>query len=237
MIRARFSFAVCALALVCTGCAYTPPSAVPAVTGLGTRIEDARWFSSCFRMPLGDDGAPRWAVDLALADRVLAPLLATHQAHLGLWRFHRRAGNDVAGHQFSLLVYVSAERYAQMRQAIDGSTALRAMIESGLVREVVHECRAPQQLPLVEATSDPAWDPALQRAWPYFIMGVSASWLALVQEFADAAGTETDVLTKYQKVEARINKLWGLQGRHAFLHHLSAVYGYQPLRMEQWLRF
>ncbi|MGE3500183.1 MAG: hypothetical protein AB7N53_20160 [Candidatus Binatia bacterium] len=228
------------LAGLFAGCATAP-----APTGLGTTgaglvapRADQHWQTVCFRMPFDDAGHPVWARDLVLADRVVAPALAAHAAEIPLWRFHRRAARDGAGHQFSLLVFADPGVHADLRRHIEASPLLAAWRTHGELREVTFECRAAQRSPEVAATSDPAWDPAIQRAWPHFIMGVSASWLALVHDLAQGVDAEADdLVAAYAKVDARITELWGAQGQHAFLHHLGAVYGYRPVRIQTWMNY
>jgi len=225
------------------GC--TPPPkpesrTAPSLPDGGTDTPDVqrRWYTTCFRMPLDADGKPDWALDLLLADRVAAPALAAHAADIGLWRFHRRAAPDAAGHQFSLLVHASPQTAAQLRERFDADPTLRELLASGRLSRLVHDCRATQGTSDVAATSDPAWDPSIQRAWPWFIMGVSASWLALIQDLArDQPPVGGDPLPTYRAIDARIEQLWAAQGQHAFLHHLSGLYGYRPLRIETLMRY
>ena len=33
----------------------------------------------------------------------------------------------------------------------------------------------------------------------------------------------------YQEVNTTLSELWRKEGRHAFLHHLNALFGYEPL--------
>ncbi|GAA4959031.1 hypothetical protein GCM10025791_44900 [Halioxenophilus aromaticivorans] len=40
-----------------------------------------------------------------LADQVVEPMLTAMAEPIALWRFHRRAGRDKAGHQFSFMFY------------------------------------------------------------------------------------------------------------------------------------
>jgi hypothetical protein len=60
-------------------------------------------------------------------------------------------------------------------------------------------------------------------------------WLNLVVEIAErdlkdhrpASLEEIDVF--YRQVDETVTGLWQKTGRHAFLHHLNAVFEYQPL--------
>lgn len=241
----RLAPRACLLLLAtCVGACTPPPKiaprAIPSMPNGATDRPEAerRWYTTCFRMPFDADGKPEWALDLLLADRVAAPALSAHAADIRLWRFHRRAAADAAGHQFSLLVYASAPTAERLRERFDADPTLRDLLASGRMSGVVHGCRAAQGTPDVEATSDPAWDPSIQRAWPWFIMGVSASWLALIQDLArDRPPVGADPLPAYREIDGRIGQLWAAQGQHAFLHHLSGLYGYRPLRIETWMRY
>ncbi len=228
-------FAVVLALLTLAGCASTSPAPhLEAATADSAR----RWHTSCFRFHLDTQQRPVWALDLLLADRVLAPALETYRADIPLWRVHRRYADDAAGHQFSVLMYTSDISYREITQAFDRHPALRALQDNGRLRQVQHGCRAEQSTAAVEATSDPAWDPAIQRTWPHFIMGVSASWLALIQDLAtQTPPEEARLLDAYADIDTRISELWAGQGQHAYLHHLSGVYGYKPLRIQTLMQY
>lgn len=232
-------------AMLLAGCATPPvPPATPlprALMGSGEAVKAqaaGRWHTTCFNMPFDGEGRPVWGRDLLLADRVAAPLLAAHAKDIVLWRFHRRAARDAAGHRFSLLLYADDASYAAITTAIDADPTVASMLQAGSLSKVVHDCRAEQSRADVAATSDPQWPAAIQRTWPYFIMGVSASWLALIEELAtDMPPDATDPVTAYSAIDAQIAELWAAQGQHAYLHHLSGLYGYKPLRIQTWMQF
>lgn len=79
-------------------------------------------------------------------------------------------------------------------------------------------------------TSDPAWPASIQREWPSFIMSASRMWLGLVQTEARRHDT-SDLHARYRATEEAIDELWFNEGNHAFFHHLSALFGYKPLRV------
>jgi hypothetical protein len=89
--------------------------------------------------------------------------------------------------------------------------------------------------PDIEDTSDAKWSPALQKAWPYFIMGASQMWLDLIDkliaERPSGKGSTTLEQTRqlYRDVDVEVLRVWQNEGRHAFLHHLNAIFEYEPL--------
>jgi hypothetical protein len=232
-IRPLMTLLLALLALA--GCVSAPPPGHSAPT---SHDSPRRWHTSCFRFHRDAQQRPVWALDLLLADRMLAPALEIYRADIPLWRVHRRAADDDAGHQFSVLLYTSDATYGEITQFFDRSPALRALQDNGRLRQVMHGCRAAQSTAAIEATSDPAWDPAIQRTWPWFIMGVSASWLALIRDLETQSPlVETSLIDGYAGIDRRIGELWAGQGQHAYLHHLSGIYGYRPLRIQTWMQY
>ena len=47
---------------------------------------------------------PAWHMDSMVAHLVVSPILNGKRPQIELWRFHRRAGRDGAGHQFNFIL-------------------------------------------------------------------------------------------------------------------------------------
>ena len=66
-------------------------------------------------------------------------------------------------------------------------------------------------------------------------MGASQMWLDLISQMArDEASTNAELSfdqldEHYAGAGAAITSLWQNEGRHAFLHHLNALFGYEPI--------
>ena len=93
-----------------------------------------------------------------------------------------------------------------------------------------------EELGRLEQSSDPNWPIEIQRSWPYFIMGASQGWLMLIQELSadpplEGSVTYDQLLEHYRDVDTRLTAQWREYGQHAYLHHLSAVFGYEPIRL------
>jgi hypothetical protein len=74
----------------------------------------------------------------------------------------------------------------------------------------------------------------MQNTWPYYIMGVSRMWLAMVDQVSRESGmaaeaTLGETLEHYARVNDAITHIWQQEGYHALLHHLNAIYGYEAL--------
>jgi hypothetical protein len=93
----------------------------------------------------------------------------------------------------------------------------------------------------IEDMSDPHWSPTLQRNWPSFIMGVSALWLGLIDDqmanVTEEDLNESGILGPYRQADTAITSMWRKEGQHAFLHHLSAIFGYEPLMIRKEITF
>lgn len=83
--------------------------------------------------------------------------------------------------------------------------------------------------PGIADVSDTDWTPGMQRAWPYFIQGVSRLWLELIREIEAGGEWPDDLEARYAAIGEALDTLWRNQGDHALLHHLNAVFGYREV--------
>jgi hypothetical protein len=90
--------------------------------------------------------------------------------------------------------------------------------------------------PNIEDTSDGHWSPHIRKSWPFFIMGVCQMWLSLIENISEVIDGKKQrktslkkMLSFYQQVNESIKILWREEGCHAMLHHLNAIFGYEPL--------
>ncbi|MGY6274591.1 hypothetical protein [Methylomonas sp. MgM2] len=208
----------------------------------GTTAKDhSFWWKCRFKVVWPDAEEVDWAVDLLLAHAVVLPVLSQYAKDIPYWRFHRRAARDSAGHQFTFLFYGAPELASSIFEAIDESEVLKNTLNANLVTEAVMDNPNQPRLPDIGDASDPNWSPELQNNWPSFIMGVSSLWLGLIiEDMQDSPRTYKDIhqlLEKYREVNARITDKWRYEGQHALLHHLNAIFGYQPMLFRKELEF
>lgn len=210
----------------------TPADDVPA--GSMTAAEDENtWWSIAFRLRWEPEDTPDWYLDALLADQICAPALAALAPQISLWRFHRRASDDGTGHRFSLLAYtdpVTADiLFGQIRQA----SLLRWLESDERIDSVTMTRLDRPELPPIADTSDVSWPAEIQASWPWFIMGVSQTWLSLIKQVTAEQPLEepspAKLLDYYRTVNDRVSALWRDYGQHVYLHHLNALFGYEPL--------
>jgi len=197
------------------------------------------WWYVRFRVawPEGED-AP-WHPDVWLADRVLGPLLDEEADAIALWRFHRRAARDGAGRQFSFIFRATPATTVRVNQRIRGDAVVHWMQADGLLETVVFDDPARPSRPGIGDTSDAAWTPAMQRAWPHFILGVSRLWLELLRELERDGDWPRAQEARYAAISEALDEHWRSEGGHALLHHLNAVFGYKEVQIlrRELLRF
>lgn len=200
------------------------------------------WHAMRFR--LNRDEQIQWQLDPMLAHQVWLPILEHTIDKPPLWRFHRRAGNDAAGHQFSVIFYASPVQAEHIFAQARSNPLVNRLIDSGHIKKILLKQNAYKNSQELAATSDSNWPEPLQRQWPLFIMGVSATWLGLIDEAATHC-TEGSVINEdldqilecYEQANQSITELWSVHGQHAFLHHLNAAFGYQPLQFMRLMNF
>lgn len=239
MPRMPSVYAILALALMLTLSACTrvvtvrtPVEDLPAASLDAARVGDA-WWSIAFIVQWDQEQEPDWHLDALLADQVCAPALAERGTDVGLWRFHRRAGYDETGHRFSLLVYTDTPTAESLYEGVRERSVLQWLESEGRVTSVtLTRVHAPEQSS-VAGSSDRAWPPEIQASWPWYIMGVSQTWLSLIDQVRAEDpledGSTVALLEHYETVNERVNDLWRNHGQHVYLHHLNALFGYAPL--------
>ena len=121
------------------------------------------------------------------------------------------------------------------------STILQQALNEKVVEKTIFHDPAKPSRPQIEAMSDPHWSQTLQRNWPSFIMGVSALWLGLIDDQMATVSTQSlevsGLLESYRQADITITSMWREEGQHAFLHHLSAIFGYEPLLIRREIIF
>lgn len=222
------------------GCAGTslPPASDPSLPDALAPVPDGHgWWSVRFRMDRPDDKT-RWESDLLIAHRIVAPLVKAYRRDIELWRFHRRFAKDSMGHQFSFLFFASAETALRINQQVIVDPVVEQLFSSGTVVEVLTDDVTHNDRRAVGDTSDANWSPVMQDNWPYFIMGASRMWLGMIDQASRHIGIEDEpthdqLLDHYQKVNNQVTHIWQNESQHALLHHLNAIFGYEPMILKE----
>jgi hypothetical protein len=233
--------------VVSTGCASKQPvcqdvAAVVAGSEIkGSFIQEKGWWRAAIRIkPVieaeGVVSDTMWQVDLFLAHSVMAPILEKYHDDITLWRFHRRSVPDAVGHQFSFLFYSSPQIAKHVFEEIAGSTLLAEAKIRGFITAEIYDDTTKLAHPAISDTSDGSWSTITQKAWPHYIKGVSQMWLTMIDDIikdnpppAEALKSINGLIDYYEEVNEVVKTLWHDEAQHAFLHHLNAIFGYEPM--------
>ena len=223
------------IALGLWGCASHSP--VP--EGSDTREQDQTqsgtlpvgegWWYARFYIdrPAGEEIS--WYMGTLIGAEVIAPIFDEYYQDVYVWRIHRRAGSDSYGHVFSFIFYSTPQGAQRIFNAIENHSVVKSQLESGRLTRVTVDDVTSITRPNIEDTSDDNWPVSVQKTWPAMIMGASRMWLDLVSDLASRESSIGGLEAKYKKVQDDITRIWSEEGQHAILHHLNAVYAYQPL--------
>ena len=210
----------------------TPVEDLPAAS-LDAAGDGDAWWTIAFTLRWDREEAADWHLDALLADQVCAPALATQRSQVRLWRFHRRAGRDDTGHRFSLRVYTDELTADSLYERVRENSVLQWLESDERVTSVTLTRMRGPGAPSIAGSSDSAWPPEIQESWPWYIMGVSQTWLSLINQVkAEDPLEDTStaaLLDYYETVNDRVSALWRGHGQHVYLHHLNALFGYAPL--------
>jgi hypothetical protein len=220
-----------------TGCTSLGQVQTPAVKPLKTSELPSGngWWAARFRMHWPPDTKPIWYMDLYLAHQVFLPRLEQNKTDITLWRFHRRAARDDGSRQFSFIFYSSPKTALKIFKGLKTDPLVNNLKLAGVLEQDLYDDPTRLTQPNIEDTADQNWPLAVQKAWPYFIMGASQMWLNLIAETAAEKLTDrppatiAEIESFYQQVDRAITRLWQIEGRHALMHHLNALFAYEPL--------
>lgn len=222
------------LLLVTLGACTTSPVNGPyeTVTPVQNQSDSGpiEWRYARFRLKRDPDGEVNSYLDGLIADRILEPLIVRYGDDLPLWRFHRRWPDDATGHQFSFIFFSRPVVADALIARLERDPWLQRLKSDGDLIEFRVDRLKPDRASDPAATSDTGWPPEVQREWPKFIMGASSMWLGLVRNEAEKYA-DLDLHERYQAVEVALDELWYQRANHAFFHHLSALFGYKPVRV------
>ena len=187
------------------------------------------WWYARFHINWPEGEEARWYLGTLIGGEVIAPIFDDYYQDVLIWRVHRRASRDGYGHVFSFIFYSSPQGAQRIYNAIENHAVVKSLLESGQLTRVAVDDVNNITRPNIEDTSDDHWPESVQKTWPAMIMGVSRMWLDLVSELAAEESALGGLEAKYKNVQEAITAVWQEQGQHAMLHHINAVYAYQPL--------
>jgi hypothetical protein len=197
------------------------------------------WWNQRFRMKWPENKEPSWHVDLVLAHKIIAPILYQHKHNIDLWRFHRMAARDIWRHQLSFTFYTTPETANKICNSLKSDALLKKMKRAEVITEVLYDYSDTVGSPNIEDSGDAMWSSPVKKSWPYFITGVCEMWLKLIGEISNdlSAGKKLNslpkILTFYQEVNNVVNKTWQGEGGHSLIHHLNAIFGYEPVLVHE----
>jgi hypothetical protein len=227
-----------------SGCVTQPDVAgksIDIATGHAAATDKLQyWWYARFRIGWPPASDPDFAADLLIADLVIKPLLHAHVKNIRYWRFHRRAVRDNAGHQFSFIFYSDKDTAKNIYASISGDRIVTQLKQHKVLQDIALDNLDNNRRTDIRDTSDKNWSPEIQTAWPAYIMGVSNMWLQLIEQEAGDHGQPATIdalLDKYRTANRKVTALWQTEGQHALLHHLNAIFGYEPLVIKNSVRF
>jgi len=219
----------------CAGIVKSPQQAVLVEPSVIVDSSASYWWRYDVHLSWPEQQEPSWYMDMFLADQLFSPVLLEYSPKLPLWRFHRRAIRDNSGHRFALLFFSDAHLAKDIYQSIEQRYRFLESIGLHGIDHITKSDLANPPPAGIAAASDGHWYVEIQQTWPYFIKGVSESWLRLVQalarpELVNSEIPDFDALSGvYSKIENQVKAYWRNQGGHAYLHHLNAIFGYEDV--------
>jgi len=193
------------------------------------------WHNFIFKMHWPQNQPPNWWIDLFIVDTIIKTIISDYRDQIRLWRFHRRAGNDQLGHQLTLFCYTNEKIGLLINDVIKGSMSYNILTNHQVLEKYLYQKGGHN----IEDSSDKSWPIEIQKSWPYFIFGVSAMLLELIDMIGQNVANKlhlippftniTEIEKFYSSLNENLKAIWQQNGSHAFFHHINALFGYAPV--------
>lgn len=198
------------------------------------------WYSFNFNIVWPEGESPKTWIDVFITDTIVRDVVRKKKSEIAFWRVHRRRKRDEHGHELSFDCCAEKNTGESIRDTILLNPAYRLLTANELLSAGNVTLQERGQA-IDTLTRDEPWPPELQRAWPYFILGVSQMYLDLMQHIkaqipnfpaADLSNIDIEEIARsYTVLDKELACIWQQFGSHAFLHHLSAAFGYNAIRI------
>jgi len=196
-----------------------------------------KWYFYRFRLSGDFDKETKWWLDIFIIDQIVRKIIekTSINSKIYLWRFHRRKGKDIAGHQFSFLCYTNQSNSDEIYKFINNTDAFKILSKNDILKEYFIEEGGKE----IDGSGDRHWPEKISKSWPYFIQGASRSMVEMIKLITNDtlcsinSNNILEIEEFYQKVDKLLEYYWYEYGGHAFLHHLNGLFGYQKTKTTQ----
>ena len=194
-----------------------------------------KWYRHTFRINRADYDHTQWWIDIFLIDTVIRDCINFIQVDVPFWRVHRRGMDDEKGHEVSFFYHTNQEwLYDEKKSIINNHPVVKLLNDNDMLKEILHTVN--------DSSICEEWPESLRRSWSHYVTGASEMLLELINNVNSNVKTypigsienySIDYCKEYYKeIIVKLDDIWYEHGSHAFLHHLSVIFGYAPLRIE-----
>jgi len=202
-----------------------------------------KWYSCNFSVSWDRGQKPKIWVDIFIIDTIVGKIISQKKSEIALWRIHRRWANDEHGHELTFDLtfdcFTNEEAAKAIESLIKDNMHFKILKEAGLLTDGKELKISPKTN---DIASDTGWPEPLKESWPYYINGCCEMFLSLIENIKGGKSVPHDINNAekfYTEVNNEIIRIWQSFGCNAFFHHISAIFGYEPLSVSMglWGRF
>ncbi|MCJ7777060.1 MAG: hypothetical protein MUP16_01945 [Sedimentisphaerales bacterium] len=193
------------------------------------------WYTFNFKISWPEGEGVKWWVDIFIVDCIVREVLSSNASKILLWRIHRRAYPDGIGHEFAFECQTDESTREIIKDKITKNSAYKILEQEHYIEKF--DLKEGTDLPDGVVTT--GWLTELQNAWPYYIHGVCEMFLILIEQLrgkiSDFQGVNCSnpdikrIEVAYKNLHNELIKVWQQYGQSAFLHHLNAIFAYEPV--------
>lgn len=195
-----------------------------------------RWYSFNFNISWDKIHEPKTWVDIFIIDTILREVILQNESKIDLWRIHRRCYPDASGHELTFDCFTNEETAKEIEEMINNSNYLGMLRKGGLLTKDKKLKKVQKNTDSITAIiNDTGWQEQLKEPWLYYIKGCCEMFLRLIENIKNGRNLPIDIQDAeqfYTKVNNDLISVWQTFGCDSFFHHISAIFGYKPLRIQ-----
>jgi len=209
------------------------------------KISKKDYYHIIFHLPFENDNKYSIvdsSIHYLIVEELLFNIVNRYEAIIYPWRLHRMFIKKKTN-EFKFKFYCSKWTFNFIRNKVLSNYSMQELLNKRIIKRVEYY-KYPYGTNEIGSDNDISWDYFIKEIWPYYICGVSKSWVYMIHKIFDKVKKENYLnnchlyplenrLKYYEKVKNEIEWSWINYGNHAFFHHANALFGYKKIRFKR----
>jgi hypothetical protein len=206
---------------------------------------ERQWYDLSFDLKMLSDSAeyiamhhPDSPLHLLIANEILRPVIESPDGEPWLWKFLRMSDPETGIHTFTFSFYGPQKLCSELIGHVYADETYRELKEQGYLELAGQEDLAIiRRGAEIKDIGDDSWPEEIRQVWPYYMHGVSRTWLKMAETCAESLrarmphNTFDEKVNFYNHVKRLVTERWIRYGWASMLNPLNGMFGHKYIDM------